>query len=76
MNMQNRIDKCVLEQLMDQNTEIKPMDRMVDDLGMDSLDMVELVMRAEEEFETEISDDDWEKCQTVQDIYDLVEKLT
>lgn len=47
---------------------------IVDDLGADSLDVVELVMALEEAFDTEIPDEDAEKIRTVQDIFDYMEK--
>lgn len=47
---------------------------LADDLGADSLDMVELVMAVEDEFEVEISDAEWEQCETVKDICECVEK--
>ena len=47
---------------------------IVDDLGADSLDVVELVMALEEAFDTEIPDDEAEKIRTVQDIFDYMDK--
>ncbi len=47
---------------------------IVDDLGADSLDVVELVMALEEAFDTEIPDEDAEKIRTVQDIFNYMEK--
>ena len=47
---------------------------IVDDLGADSLDVVELVMALEEAFDTEIPDEDAEKIRTVQDIFDYMNK--
>lgn len=52
--------------------EVKPPARFIDDLGADSLDIVELVMRLEETFGIEISDQDCEKIQTVQQSYDYL----
>jgi acyl carrier protein len=46
----------------------------VDDLGADSLDLVELIMAMEEAFDMEISDDQAEKLQTVQDAMDYIKK--
>jgi acyl carrier protein len=48
-------------------SEVTPEAKFVDDLGADSLDLVELVMALEEEYNTEISDEDAEKIQTVGD---------
>ena len=52
--------------------EVKPQARFIDDLGADSLDTVELVMRFEEVFDIEIPDRDCEKIQTVQHAYDYL----
>jgi acyl carrier protein len=56
--------------------EVKLEASLVDDLGADSLDIVELVMAMEEEFEMEIPDEDAEKIVTVKDILDYVKKRT
>ena len=45
---------------------------LIDDLGCDSLDCVEIIMQLEKVFEITIKDADAEKCETVQDIYDLI----
>ena len=57
-NVEQRVKKIVAEQLGVNEAEIKNESSFVDDLGADSLDTVELVMALEEEFETEIPDDD------------------
>lgn len=62
-----RVKKIVAEQLGVKEEEITPEASFVDDLGADSLDTVELVMALEEEFETEIPDEDAEKIVTVKD---------
>jgi acyl carrier protein len=54
--------------------EVKPEASFVDDLGADSLDLVELIMSMEEEFNVEISDEDAEKIVTVKDAMDYVAK--
>ena len=57
------------------NTDaITPTTHLIDDLGADSLDVVEVVMQIEEEFDIEISDEEVEKLTTVQEIIDYVEK--
>jgi acyl carrier protein len=53
-------------------SEVVPEASFVDDLGADSLDLVELIMSMEEEFDTDISDEDAEKIQTVQDAINFV----
>jgi len=71
-NVEQRVRKIVAEQLGVNESEIKNASRFVDDLGADSLDTVELVMALEEEFETEIPDEDAEKITTVQQAIDYV----
>ncbi len=70
-NIEQRVKKIVAEQL-GVKEEIKNESSFVDDLGADSLDTVELVMALEEEFETEIPDEDAEKITTVQQAIDYV----
>lgn len=71
-----RVKKIVTEQLGVKEDEITADSSFVDDLGADSLDTVELVMAFEEEFETEIPDDDAEKMVTVKDaVAYIVERL-
>ena len=53
---------------------MKPDSSFIDDLGADSLDTVELIMALEEEFDTEIPDEDAEKLASVQDAIDYIEK--
>lgn len=65
-NVEQRVKKIVAEQLGVNESEIKNESSFVDDLGADSLDTVELVMALEEEFETEIPDEEAEKITTVQ----------
>ena len=60
------VKKIVVEQLGVKEDEVTNESSFVDDLGADSLDTVELVMALEEEFETEIPDEDAEKITTVQ----------
>lgn len=65
-SIEERVRKIVAEQLGVKEDEVKPEASFVDDLGADSLDTVELVMALEEEFETEIPDEEAEKITTVQ----------
>jgi len=65
-NVEERVKKIVIEQLGVKEEEVSSESSFVDDLGADSLDTVELVMALEEEFETEIPDEDAEKITTVQ----------
>ncbi|WP_221795063.1 acyl carrier protein [Oceanobacter mangrovi] len=71
-NIEERVKKIVCEQLGVKEDEVKPASSFVDDLGADSLDTVELVMALEEEFETEIPDEDAEKLTTVQEAIDYI----
>ncbi len=63
----DRVKKVVVEQLDVAEDEVTPQASFVDDLGADSLDVVELVMGLEEEFDIEIPDEDAEKITTVQE---------
>ena len=65
-NIEERVKKIVAEQLGVKEEDVSNNASFVDDLGADSLDTVELVMALEEEFETEIPDDEAEKITTVQ----------
>ena len=67
-----RLKKIIVEQLGVDEADIKPEASFVDDLNADSLDLVELVMSLEEEFGTEISDEDAEKITTVSEAVDIV----
>lgn len=66
-SIEERVKKIVIEQLGVDAKDVRPDASFVDDLGADSLDTVELVMRLEEEFDAEIPDEDAEKIVTVQD---------
>ena len=65
-NVEERVKKIVAEQLGVKEEEVNNDSSFVEDLGADSLDTVELVMALEEEFETEIPDEEAEKITTVQ----------
>jgi len=71
-SVEERVKKIVVEQLGVKEEEVKEDASFVDDLGADSLDTVELVMALEEEFETEIPDDDAEKITTVKQAIDYI----
>jgi len=70
--IEERVKKIVVEQLGVKEEEVSNESSFVDDLGADSLDTVELVMALEEEFDTEIPDEDAEKITTVQQATDYV----
>lgn len=67
-----KVKKIIAEQLGKEEGEIKDQASFLGDLGADSLDIVELVMTFEEEFDTEISDEEAEKIQTVQEAIDYI----
>jgi acyl carrier protein len=71
-SVEDQVRGIIAEQLGVKADEIKNDASFVDDLGADSLDTVELVMALEEEFETEIPDEDAEKMTTVQQAIDYI----
>lgn len=73
-SVDERVTKIVAEQLGVAESEITNSSSFVDDLGADSLDTVELVMALEEEFDTEIPDEEAEKITTVQLAIDYINK--
>ena len=74
--IEERAKKIIAEQLGVSESEITSESSFVDDLGADSLDTVELVMALEEEFGTEIPDDEAEKITTVQQAVEYVQSHT
>ena len=72
MAVADKVKSIIVEQLGVDEEEVTADASFVDDLGADSLDTVELVMALEEEFETEIPDEDAEKITTVQQAIDYV----
>lgn len=68
-----RVTKIVVDRLGVEETEVVPAASFKEDLGADSLDVVELVMQLEDEFEMEISDEDAEKIATVVDAVTYIE---
>jgi acyl carrier protein len=76
----DRMKKIIVDQLGVEESEVKPTAKFADDLGADSLDLVELIMAIEEQFSTpelkvEIPDTDAEKIVTVQDAIDYIKKV-
>ena len=74
MDIQEKIIDIISSQLSVPKEKVVPQASFTDDLGADSLDLVELVMAMEEEFGMEIADEDAEKLQTVQDTIDYVKQ--
>jgi acyl carrier protein len=73
-DIEQRVKKIVAEQLGTDLANVKNESSFIDDLGADSLDTVELVMALEEEFDTEIPDEEAEKITTVQQAIDYINK--
>ena len=65
--LDTRVSELIVEQLGVSMEEVRPEASFIDDLGADSLDIVELVMAMEEEFDIEIPDEDAERIQTIGD---------
>jgi acyl carrier protein len=72
MSIEQRVKEIIVEQLGVNESEVKPEAKFVDDLGADSLDLVELVMALEEEYNMEISDEDAEKILSVGDAINYI----
>ena len=70
--VERRVIEIIVEQLGVGEDEVALEASFIDDLGADSLDLVELIMAMEEEFGLEISDEEAEKIQTVQDVINYV----
>ncbi|MBO5566977.1 MAG: acyl carrier protein [Succinivibrio sp.] len=71
-NIEDRVKKIIVDMLGVSAEDVVPEASFVDDLGADSLDTVELVMALEEEFETEIPDEEAEEIKTVQSAIDYI----
>lgn len=71
-NVEERVIEIIADRLGVDKAEIVPEASFVDDLGADSLDLVELIMAMEEEFDIEIADEEAEKLKTVQDVLNYI----
>lgn len=69
-----RVKSIIVEQLGVGPEEVAPEASFIEDLGADSLDIVELIMALEEEYDIEIPDEDAEKIQTVKDVISYIEE--
>jgi len=74
VSVEEKVKKIIAEKLSVELDEVIPEASFVDDLGADSLDLVELIMAMEESFDIEISDDAAEKLQTVQDAISYIKE--
>jgi acyl carrier protein len=72
MSVESRVKEIIIDQLGVDEKEVNSEAKFIDDLGADSLDLVELVMALEEEYDTEITDEDAEKIQTVGDAIEYI----
>jgi len=72
MTLEERVIKLVMEQLDVTREECVPEASFIDDLGADSLDLVELIMEMEEAFGIEIADEELEKIRTIKDVIDFL----
>jgi acyl carrier protein len=72
MSIEEKVRDIIVEQLGVSPEEVKPESAFVEDLGADSLDLTELIMAMEEEFGTEIDDDDAQKMTTVKDAINYI----
>lgn len=72
--IQDKIKRIIVDELGVDEAEVTENARFIEDLGADSLDLVELVMKFEEEFGIEIPDEESEKIQSVRDAYAYVER--
>ncbi len=72
MSVEEKVKNIIVEQLGVDMETVTPEASFIDDLGADSLDIVELVMTMEEEFDLEIPDEDAEKIKTVNDVINYI----
>lgn len=72
--MEEKIRAIIVDQLCVDPSEVTPEANFKDDLGCDSMDLIELVMEFESEFGVEVPDADIEGLHTVQDVYDYISK--
>ena len=71
--VQDKVIEIVCDQLTLDRSQVTPESSFLEDLGADSLDIVQLIMALEEEYHLEISDEEAEKIRTIQDIVDYIE---
>ncbi|MBI4633072.1 MAG: acyl carrier protein [Deltaproteobacteria bacterium] len=74
MKLEDRIIEIIMEQLNVTREECVSEASFINDLGADSLDLVELIMEMEETFDVTVSDDELEKVRTIQDVFDFLKR--
>lgn len=72
MTLEEKVITIIMEQLDVTREECVPEASFIDDLGADSLDLVELIMEMEETFDTQIADNELEKIRTIKDVLDYL----
>ena len=72
MSLDPKIKKIIADQLGVEGDKVTPNASFIDDLGADSLDLVEMIMEMEEKFGVEIADEELEKIRTIQDVVDFI----
>ncbi|MEN6317296.1 MAG: acyl carrier protein [Syntrophaceae bacterium] len=72
MKLEDKVIEIIMEHLDVTREECVPEASFIDDLGADSLDLVELIMEMEENFELQITDEELEKIRTIQDVIDFL----
>jgi acyl carrier protein len=76
MDVKEKVKQIICEQLSVAEEDVVPEASFVDDLGADSLDLVEMIMAMEEAFDISIADEDAEKIKSVQDAWDYIASRT
>jgi len=74
MSVEEKVKQIIVEQLSVAEEDVVPEASFVDDLGADSLDLVEMIMAMEEAFDISIADEDAEKIKTVQDAINYIKE--
>lgn len=76
MKIEDKVKKLIAEKLEVDQEDVIPKASLIDDLGADSLALVEMIMTMEEEFDIEVPDEDAEQLKTVKDAIEYIKKKT